>query len=327
MWIDLFDPGAVPLWAAFLAGVVSMVGLIIAKEQRVSDFRQEWINGVRGEIASLIGTVNAINEWLWSIEELKAEAGRVGEAQREGAPAGLVDAGQIEEAQAEAVPGRPIDAGLMGKAPAKAAPPGPADAYEVVHPDVLRMEEALAMIELRLNPYEERAEPVLEKAEAVVSMLRFYKPVDRTELKDAEKELLKESTKYLKCEWEVVKKGELRHRVAVWITTGLATVGIVVFLYALAGWIWGQLDKGTVETGVTPVEEVPAAVNVAGARVAPDASEPRAGAAEPRPGPAGVEASVLGEATPQSTPSAPTAEAASLRAPAASEAGAEMEDG
>ena len=73
MWIDFFDPRSVPLWAAFFAGVVSMVGLIIAKEQRVSDFRQAWIDALRGEIALLIGTINAINEWLWSIEQRKGK--------------------------------------------------------------------------------------------------------------------------------------------------------------------------------------------------------------------------------------------------------------
>ena len=253
MSIDLFDPGAVPLWAAFLAGLVSMVGLIIAKEQRVSDFRQEWINGVRGEIASLIGTVNAINEWLWSVEQRK------------------VDAGRVERAQGEVAPARPVDAGENDLA--QGAAPGPADAYEVVHRDVLRMEEALAMIVLRLNPYEDRAEPVLDKAESVVSMLRFYKPVDRTKLKDAEKELLEESTKYLKCEWERVKKGELRHRWAVWITTGLAAVGIGVFLFGLAVWIWGQVAKEPAETKVMEVEEAPAAGKAVVPVVAPEAGE------------------------------------------------------
>ena len=185
-----------------------MVGLIIAKEQRVSDFRQAWIDGLRGEIALLIGTINAINEWLWSIEERKRKGGG-------------------------------------GSPETGAAPPGSAEEYDVVHPDVLRMEEALAMIELRLNPKEDRAASVLKKARAVVSKLRFYKPVCRQELKDAQDELLKVSKSYLDSKWEIVKKGEPVYRRAVGITKGLVAVWIVVFLVALVGWTVRQLATDT----------------------------------------------------------------------------------
>jgi len=41
--------------AALIASLVSFVGLIISKELKISDFRQEWINRVRKDIASLIG--------------------------------------------------------------------------------------------------------------------------------------------------------------------------------------------------------------------------------------------------------------------------------
>jgi hypothetical protein len=47
--------------AALIAGVVSLLGLIVSKEQKVSDFRQAWIDGLRSEIASLISHANAIH--------------------------------------------------------------------------------------------------------------------------------------------------------------------------------------------------------------------------------------------------------------------------
>lgn len=47
--------------AALIAGLVSLLGLIISKEQKVSDFRQDWINSLRSELASLISHANAIH--------------------------------------------------------------------------------------------------------------------------------------------------------------------------------------------------------------------------------------------------------------------------
>jgi len=47
--------------AALIAGLVSLLGLIVSKEQKVSDFRQAWIDGLRSEIASLVSHANAIH--------------------------------------------------------------------------------------------------------------------------------------------------------------------------------------------------------------------------------------------------------------------------
>ena len=47
--------------AALIAGVVSLLGLVISKEQKVSEFRQAWIDALRSDVASLISHVNAIH--------------------------------------------------------------------------------------------------------------------------------------------------------------------------------------------------------------------------------------------------------------------------
>ena len=47
--------------AALIAGLVSLLGLIVSKEQKVSDFRQAWIDDLRSEIALLIAHGNAIH--------------------------------------------------------------------------------------------------------------------------------------------------------------------------------------------------------------------------------------------------------------------------
>jgi len=46
--------------AALIAAIVSLVGLIISKEQKVSDFRQAWIDALRIEIVTYLTSINAI---------------------------------------------------------------------------------------------------------------------------------------------------------------------------------------------------------------------------------------------------------------------------
>lgn len=47
--------------AAVITGFISVIGLIISKEQKVSEFRQAWIDSLRDEISKLISNANAIH--------------------------------------------------------------------------------------------------------------------------------------------------------------------------------------------------------------------------------------------------------------------------
>jgi hypothetical protein len=49
--------------AAFIAGFFSFLNLAMSKEQKVSEFRQEWINNLREEIAEYI---SAISFYAWA---------------------------------------------------------------------------------------------------------------------------------------------------------------------------------------------------------------------------------------------------------------------
>ena len=64
-WLELMivlpDIAVGAIGAALIAGVVSLLGLVISKEQKVSEFRQAWIDALRSEVASLISHVNAIH--------------------------------------------------------------------------------------------------------------------------------------------------------------------------------------------------------------------------------------------------------------------------
>jgi hypothetical protein len=46
--------------AAMITAAISLIGLIVAKEQKISDFRQAWIDALRSEITSYLTSMNAI---------------------------------------------------------------------------------------------------------------------------------------------------------------------------------------------------------------------------------------------------------------------------
>lgn len=48
--------------ASFVAGVVALIGLIVSKEQKTSEFRQAWIDALRGDLSSYLTEINAIHD-------------------------------------------------------------------------------------------------------------------------------------------------------------------------------------------------------------------------------------------------------------------------
>lgn len=53
--------GAVTIIAAIIAALVSFLTLVISKEQSVSEFRQQWIDELRKDIAIIVGRIIAIH--------------------------------------------------------------------------------------------------------------------------------------------------------------------------------------------------------------------------------------------------------------------------
>jgi hypothetical protein len=60
--------------AAVIAGLVSMLGLIIGKEQKVSEFRQAWINDLRKCVVDYLVNINAICDMVRLRKAGEAEA-------------------------------------------------------------------------------------------------------------------------------------------------------------------------------------------------------------------------------------------------------------
>lgn len=67
--LGLPEPAFGAVVAATITGVVSLLSLIVSKEQKVSDFRQAWIDALRSEISTVITHATAL-EGL-SIAEIK----------------------------------------------------------------------------------------------------------------------------------------------------------------------------------------------------------------------------------------------------------------
>ncbi|HSI42113.1 MAG TPA: hypothetical protein VLA00_16335 [Xanthobacteraceae bacterium] len=59
--------------AAFIAAIVSLIGLIISKEQKVSDFRQAWVDALRVEFVNYLTSINSIADALSVIYTSQAE--------------------------------------------------------------------------------------------------------------------------------------------------------------------------------------------------------------------------------------------------------------
>lgn len=64
--------------AALVAGFFSFLNLIISKEQKVSEFRQEWIDSLRADVAQYISAIRyvATANALWSFHSDAEENGQ-----------------------------------------------------------------------------------------------------------------------------------------------------------------------------------------------------------------------------------------------------------
>ncbi|HFP9328150.1 TPA: hypothetical protein ACT1UT_000352 [Raoultella planticola] len=66
--------------AALITGVIAFIGMVIAKENKISEFRQEWIKELRGNIAKLFNLYGASRaDSGLSAEEKEANNNRINE--------------------------------------------------------------------------------------------------------------------------------------------------------------------------------------------------------------------------------------------------------
>lgn len=146
--------------AALIAAVVSLIGLILAKEQKTSEFRQEWINKLREEIADYATHVSAISDQL----KIKFDD----------------------------------------------------DNEKLKHLALyyLAINRASNAIKLRLNPAENGSKAILSAMSEIENRSTSDQSFSSSDIQVLEDDLIKESQKLLKSEWDRVKTGERTFRIA-----------------------------------------------------------------------------------------------------------------
>jgi hypothetical protein len=183
--------------AAAITAAVSFVSLVVSKEQKVSEFRQAWIDALRKEIADFASNARRISTEEWPID-LKAISGTMLET----------IAAHNEEVL------RP-------------------DPY---HTNRLQMAQAYYAIRLRLNPDEPDHTAILRGMDAVYRELASgSRSTCFEQTVAALDKLSSEAQRVLKREWTRVKDGEPRYKRAVTIAKFLG-IGLALCFSVLVGY-------------------------------------------------------------------------------------------
>jgi hypothetical protein len=167
------------LIAATITGVVSLLGLIVSKEQKISDFRQAWIDALRSEIAAVITHAQSLHGL--SIAELTE------------------------------LP----------------------DLWKSSREDFVKINNAIMLIKLRLNPDEVESKAILEKlCELELVLVSF--PISLTTLTSIENSIIIHTRNLLKREWVRVKQGELVYKVARVLAAFVMVSGFLILFFSYA---------------------------------------------------------------------------------------------
>ncbi|WP_085678209.1 MULTISPECIES: hypothetical protein [unclassified Pseudomonas] len=66
---DLLVPAIATLFVGLIAGIVSLVVTILSKDQKTSEFRQAWIDGLRDDVSNLVGHLEVIETVVGIVRE------------------------------------------------------------------------------------------------------------------------------------------------------------------------------------------------------------------------------------------------------------------
>lgn len=72
--LSAFLPYSGPAIAAMIAGVISFSITVLSKDQKTSEFRQAWIDGLRNDVAEMAGMVSALSSFRSEYEERNKDA-------------------------------------------------------------------------------------------------------------------------------------------------------------------------------------------------------------------------------------------------------------
>ncbi len=185
-----------PVIAGLFAGVFSLVALLMGKEQKVSEFRQAWIDGLRADVARFISHSHAV----------KAVA-------------------DTRQANANV-----------------------AEDWNRMREDMVGINEAEALIKLRLNPNKQHYREILDLLSEESKLFRDHNnrpPVEA--LDDVEERLVVAMQAVLRREWIRVKEGEPGYR-----QVKLIAALLTIFCLTLAPLFWAVISFAPTIIGTDP---------------------------------------------------------------------------
>lgn len=206
---------------ALISGVFSMVGLIISKEQKLSDFRQAWIDALRDDISAFVSHAIMISAYITVIVKPLQEK-RFKELQSAGEDKGEIK--KVEEWYHEELK----------------------EYLRATSKNFSRLNVHSTRIKLRLsNPREDGASDLLLK---MAALEKTFGPeiaaIDDKTIHDIVDEIERISRPLLKKEWERVKAGELTFRIAKFasvVISALLALVIAVLIVSVPAYLFGYL--------------------------------------------------------------------------------------
>jgi hypothetical protein len=191
--------------AASLAGIFSFVSLINQKEGKISEFRQEWIDGLRNDLSKFCSSMDNISSH-WQVIAIEEEAA----AKREGRK-----------------PFMKFD--WLSKF------------HQLSKDDQAVFSECYQRIMLRLNPEDHRC--LIEELWAARQLISSPKALDSKEVIQSQLERIVEQSQIaLKLEWVRVKKGEQPYRLTT-VATFTMLVSLFLLLAGVVVWVLSMAQE------------------------------------------------------------------------------------
>jgi len=213
---------------ATISGLISITGLVISKEQKLSDFRQAWIDALRDDISHFIShplMISAYNELVFRprAEKLREKLAQTDRTREERAA--------IEQEIAQAA----------------------SDFYADMRESYSKINIYSTRIKLRLNdgPHEIDSRALLSVLKRMEGLFSNIHTLEDQPVQDAVAEIETISRPLLKKEWERVKRGERTFRaakiasLAVSCLLAVVVLGLILSVPSfLAGYATSQVNLG-----------------------------------------------------------------------------------
>jgi hypothetical protein len=178
--------------AALIAGIVSLVNMMIAKDQKITEFRQAWINSVREQVAKMVAHATTL-----------PFAGRL-----------------IDYADSKSMPVQATGGDLVSEQ---------VDRMLDLTKQKSELMDAYNKVLLFLNPAENKK--LVSQLAALASAGTIGSKTDQSKINALADDLLTETQVMLKKEWKRVKRGEWVYRSTKYTIAALVLVLLGMSLY------------------------------------------------------------------------------------------------